>query len=373
MEVDPFDVLACFLLGVHAVVLLILGLPPPPSLSTLPSALHRPSLEIKREIFLDPSSSFPLFFLNISINLHSKMIHTVKAICLGIAAAAYCHDNLPPPGANALSNQTDKIKIEHWHSFSIRIRFPVLICAVYTVGTMVYLLEMVRGGSIGSFSVDQNLNVIKTWQLVALGVALVADALRKWSILTLNRFFTVSAIPCYWSSRHCLLEGYVFFLEQSLLNPDSSFFFYIVYGSKYRLTIRTQHKLVTTGPYRYLRHPSYTALLVNQVASYLILFHEGLWDIFAAYMSVATVRLIHSGIPLISSMAAWSPFAPDSIWQGGILGVPGGIWVTLAWVLFFGRFTYLRILAEEAMLEEHFGQEWREYAAKRWRYFPFVM
>lgn len=154
------------------------------------------------------------------------MIHTVKAICLGIAAAAYCHDNLPPPGANTLSNNTDKIKIEHWHSFSIRIRFPILICAVYTVGTMVYLLEMVRGGSIGSFSVDQNLNVIKTWQLVALGVALVADALRKWSILTLNRFFTVSAIPCYWSSRHCLLEGYFFFLEQSLFNPDSSFFLY---------------------------------------------------------------------------------------------------------------------------------------------------
>lgn len=125
------------------------------------------------------------------------MIHTVKAICLGIAAAAYCHDNLPPPGANAVSNKTDKIMIEHWHSFSIKIRFPALICTVYTVGTMVYLLEMVRGGNIGSFSVDQNLNVIKTWQLVALGVALVADALRKWSIVTLDRFFTVSEIPCY--------------------------------------------------------------------------------------------------------------------------------------------------------------------------------
>ncbi|KAF9206325.1 hypothetical protein BGZ59_011736 [Podila verticillata] len=259
------------------------------------------------------------------------MIHTVKAICLGIAAAAYCHDNLPPPGANAVSNNTDKIKIEHWHSFSIKIRFPVLICTVYTVGTMIYLFEMVRGGNIGSFSIDQNLNVIKTWQLVALGVALVADALRKWSIVTLARFFT------------------------------------------YRLTIRTHHKLVGTGPYRYLRHPSYTGLLINQVASYLLLFHDGLWDIFAAYMSAATVWLTHSGIPLISSMAAWSPFASGSICQGGFLGVPGGIWVTLAWGLFFGRFTYLRILAEEAMLEEHFGQEWREYAAKRWRYLPFVM
>ncbi|KAG0336262.1 hypothetical protein BG000_006758 [Podila horticola] len=259
------------------------------------------------------------------------MIHAPKAIYLVVTAAIYCHDNLPPPGANAVSTKTDKIKIEHWHSFSIKIRFPVLICAVYTAGIMVYLLETLRGGNIGSFSVDKHLNVIKTWQLVALGIALVADALRKWSIVTLDRFFT------------------------------------------YRLTIRTQHKLVNTGPYRYLRHPSYTGLFINQFASCLILFHEGLWDIFAAYMSAVTVWLTHSGIPLISSMAAWSPFAAGSIWQGGLLGVPGGIWATLAWGLFFGWFTHLRIVAEEAMLEEHFGQEWRDHAAKRWRYLPFVM
>lgn len=120
------------------------------------------------------------------------MIHALKAIYLVVTAAIYCHDNLPPPGANAVSTKTDKIKIEHWHSFSIKIRFPVLICAVYTAGIMVYLLETLRGGNIGSFSVDKHLNVIKTWQLVALGIALVADALRKWSIVTLDRFFTVS-------------------------------------------------------------------------------------------------------------------------------------------------------------------------------------
>ncbi|KAG0076805.1 hypothetical protein BGZ92_002242, partial [Podila epicladia] len=189
------------------------------------------------------------------------MIHSLKAIYLIATAAIYCHDNLPPPGANAVSNKTDKIKIEHWHSISIRIRFPVLICTMYIVGTMVYLLEMLHGGNIGSFSVDKHLNVIKTWQLVALGIALIADALRKWSIVTLDRFFT------------------------------------------FRLTIRTQHKLVNSGPYRYLRHPSYTGLLINQIASSLILFHEGLWDIFSAYMSAMTMWLIRSGIPLISSMA----------------------------------------------------------------------
>ncbi|KAG0017820.1 hypothetical protein BGZ82_000659 [Podila clonocystis] len=125
------------------------------------------------------------------------MIHTLKAIYLIVTAAIYCHDNLPPPGANAVSNKSDKIKIEHWHSFSIKIRFPVLICTLYTVGIMAYLFEMLYGRNIGSFSVDKHLNMIKTWQLVALGIALVADALRKWSIVTLDRFFTVSSVPSF--------------------------------------------------------------------------------------------------------------------------------------------------------------------------------
>ncbi|KAG0325282.1 hypothetical protein BG004_003255, partial [Podila humilis] len=254
------------------------------------------------------------------------MLHIFKALCLVASAATYAHDNLPPKGANAVSDKTDKIKIENWHSFSIKIRFPILITIMYTVGTMVYLLEMVRGGFIGhNFSVDKNLNVIKAWQVVALVVALLSHLLRVWAVSTLNYFFT------------------------------------------YRITIRPQHKLVNTGPYTFIRHPSYTGLFINQVASYLLLYHEGLWDIISAYITVGTEWLIGLQLPVISNIALWSPFAEGSstYFYRGFLHVPGGIWLTIVWCTFFGAFIHLRVLAEEAVLEEHFGEEWKKHAATR--------
>ncbi|TNE44311.1 MAG: isoprenylcysteine carboxylmethyltransferase family protein [Deltaproteobacteria bacterium] len=86
------------------------------------------------------------------------------------------------------------------------------------------------------------------------------------------------------------------------------------------LQLRTEHSLVTTGPYRWVRHPMYTSLIV---------FFSG-------------VALL-SGHPLVQTPAA-------------------------VFVLFF----VTRIPSEEAMLKRRFGEDYEAYAQRSSALVPFV-
>lgn len=86
------------------------------------------------------------------------------------------------------------------------------------------------------------------------------------------------------------------------------------------VTLQTDHQLITSGPYRYVRHPRYAG-------------------IFAFNLGVA--------------------FTFDSI-LGTLL--TGGLLIILMW----------RISTEEAMLRQAFGPDWSRYAQRSWRLIPFV-
>lgn len=113
-----------------------------------------------------------------------------------------------------------------------------------------------------------------------IGVVLVAlgGLLRIWSIAVLGRFH---------SAYVALMEG---------------------------------HSLVQSGPYRYLRNPSYLGMLIVMV-----------------------------GIPLV--FGTWFP----------LLAIPGAF-IILKW----------RIKAEEDFLGEHFGEEYEEYRQRTFRLIPFI-
>lgn len=87
------------------------------------------------------------------------------------------------------------------------------------------------------------------------------------------------------------------------------------------VAIREGHELVTRGPYRVLRHPSYTGLLV-------IL--GGVGAVFGSWLSLACILG---------------------------LGLPALVW---------------RIAIEERALAERFGERWREHVRRTWRLVPFV-
>lgn len=91
----------------------------------------------------------------------------------------------------------------------------------------------------------------------------------------------------------------------------------------YVVTIREGHALVTAGPYRYLMHPSYTALLMVQI-----------------------------GIVVYAGCRCWRLLA---------LMLSGALFAVLT-----------RIGGEEAALRAEFGQQYDDFAAVRWRLIPLV-
>jgi len=118
------------------------------------------------------------------------------------------------------------------------------------------------------------------WPVVA-GLVLVAAGigLRAWSILTLGRFF------------------------------------------QYRIRIQPGHRVVTSGPYRYVRHPSYTG-----------------------------IALVLTGIALAS----------------------GDVWSLLAVAVLGGAGLAVRIRAEERQLTQALGAEYERFAVGRKRLVPGV-
>jgi protein-S-isoprenylcysteine O-methyltransferase Ste14 len=118
------------------------------------------------------------------------------------------------------------------------------------------------------------------WPFVAGIVLIIAGiGLRAWSIASLGRFF------------------------------------------QYQITVQPGHQVVTKGPYRYVRHPSYTG-----------------------------IALVLAGIAL----------ACDDVWALLAVAVLGGLGL------------YVRIRAEERQLTQALGDEYEHFAAGRKRLVPGV-
>lgn len=100
------------------------------------------------------------------------------------------------------------------------------------------------------------------------------------------------------------------------------FWCYSVLGEMFtfNLMIKKDHKLIQTGPYKYLIHPSYTGQL-GTLLSYTFL--------MKSYIIILFLCLIFSILPK-------------------------------------------RMKLEEEMMKEEFGEEYTDYVNKRWRLIPFI-
>ena len=107
------------------------------------------------------------------------------------------------------------------------------------------------------------------------------------------------------------------------------------------LSIRKGHKLVTTGPYSYIRHPSYTGAILGWTGTALCLLREGSW-------AKESGALNRSPGYYINNMSHWSA-----------LVVPLGL----------ARRTYL----EDRILKEEFQEQWEQWVKKvPYKLFPGV-
>jgi len=131
---------------------------------------------------------------------------------------------------------------------------------------------------------------------IAFLVAALGFAFRHWAIITLKSFFTMT------------------------------------------LRIRKDHYLITSGPYRWLIHPSYMGYLTYNFAMPWVVMRPG---------------------------GAFDCLLGGSTWLKFFLRFGWTVWAP---VFFFWN----RIPKEEALMHEQFGNVWVEYANQRWRIVPGI-
>ncbi|KIJ56129.1 hypothetical protein M422DRAFT_198855 [Sphaerobolus stellatus SS14] len=96
----------------------------------------------------------------------------------------------------------------------------------------------------------------------------------------------------------------------------------------YQIAIRPDHKLVTSGPYSYVRHPGYTAAISLFLGPGLTAFSSG------SYLNECKITSTKIG------------------------------WIAYLWVFYasYMCFSFIRrSKTEDKVLREHFGREWDEY------------
>lgn len=108
----------------------------------------------------------------------------------------------------------------------------------------------------------------------------------------------------------------------------------------YEVAIRPQHRLVTSGPYAYVRHPAYTGAFLGIVGTLSLHFGPETW--FAAVMLTTFTGKLYA--------ATWC--AIEMFVLCGLLA---------------------RAPREDRLLHEHFGEQWVHYARRvRWRIIPGI-
>ncbi|OCL03883.1 hypothetical protein AOQ84DRAFT_381169 [Glonium stellatum] len=115
-------------------------------------------------------------------------------------------------------------------------------------------------------------------------------------------------------------------------------------GKGFAFQLATPRRLITTGPYAYVQHPSYTCSVIVRLALYALFIRR-------------------DGVA-----ACW---LPASVVSGAKLGTMLRIG---SWTILFNscRFLSIRIRDEEAMLKKTFGKQWGDYHAQTKRLIPFV-
>lgn len=105
----------------------------------------------------------------------------------------------------------------------------------------------------------------------------------------------------------------------------------------FELAIRKNHKLITYGPYSFVRHPSYTGALLSSAGAFLCHITAGSW---------------------LTECSGWAV----NIW---IIWTMFAVIVTLSLVP--------RMKKEDSLLHKQFGKEWESWAERvPYRLFPGI-
>ncbi|KAG1835512.1 hypothetical protein EV424DRAFT_1357286 [Suillus variegatus] len=109
----------------------------------------------------------------------------------------------------------------------------------------------------------------------------------------------------------------------------------------FQLSIRKEHKLVTSGPYSVVRHPSYTGLLLQSAGIAIMYGSQESWIRQSGILPVPFVEVLVTGALLFTAFSVWTSLSRPAV--------------------------------EDQMLQRALGEDWENWAKKvRYRLVPGV-
>jgi protein-S-isoprenylcysteine O-methyltransferase Ste14 len=198
-------------------------------------------------------------------------------IIAAITSLLLASDVILPPNE---ASKSDRIQLDGPEFiYSLGPKFAVIVMAIQTLILIC-----------SEYSSSSNWTSIEAFSFLAI---VLGYLIRKWAFLVLGKLFT------------------------------------------YKLTIRKGHTLITTGPYRWVRHPSYSGLALVVFGVIRFLFNPNHFSRFPL-------------IQYLINISNWTQ------------------------TLLFPMIVIYRISGEERMLEDQFKAEWLAYKSRTWRLIPYV-
>jgi protein-S-isoprenylcysteine O-methyltransferase Ste14 len=219
-----------------------------------------------------------------------------------------------------------------------------LIALTFTLYAALFLLGWGLGDLRGFFSEPARAAYIAFIALMALATPFVARLIPEgigdkgreerhktrqdlaWNVARPFLLIFILAMP-YCDRRDLLTMPDISFLRWAGLALVVAGFLLITWttvelGRQYSvyITLQQDHKLITSGPYRYIRHPRYLGVMI---------------------VALGLALLFRS-------------------------------WIALAALPFLLGLLIFRLTDEEKLLREEFGAQWEEYVSKSWRLVPLI-
>ncbi|KAI9599402.1 hypothetical protein BDF19DRAFT_428630 [Syncephalis fuscata] len=165
--------------------------------------------------------------------------------------------------------------------------------------------------------------------IIAVSICIFAAEIRAWSMRELGRFFT------------------------------------------FKLGVSKDQHIVQSGPYQYVRHPSYTGLiLMSPCCAYLIAIPTLQEIIRPLVVDLLEISIKQTELPNYLTQAIttliWLLNDPHVCYLIGLLiSIVVGL-ITISVIAF------VRLPQEEKMLSDSFGEEWSRFASTRARVLPYI-
>ena len=152
-------------------------------------------------------------------------------------------------------------------------------------------------------------------------------------------YTTICGLPVLFPHLHLRLAGYAILLSSGIFRIWAMRTLGQLFT--FKLSIRPSHKLITSGPYEYVRHPSYTGVYGEVLGGNLLLLTGGVGARLLGSTACGTVTIL--------------------------------LLVMLPVVVVHMRILRKRIVAEEKMMQGEFKEQWDAYERRvKWKVLPRV-